>query len=226
VVEIHLASRNPKKLEEMHRILGAHLPGLRVVGLDDVPAYDEPVEDEPTFTGNALIKARVGAAATGLPTLADDSGLCVDALNGMPGVLSARWSGPPTLRERSSLATSGTESSSLVPRDLVDERNNELLLAQLGDVPDQRRGAHFTCAVACVHPDGRELVVEGRMDGRVIRETRGSGGFGYDVLFEADEFPGVTTAELSREDKDAISHRGRALRAIAPEVVTLLAAGG
>jgi XTP/dITP diphosphohydrolase len=202
VVEIHLASRNAKKLEEMQRILGEHLPDLRLVGLDDVPAYDEPVEDEPTFTGNALIKARAGAAATGLPTLADDSGLCVDALNGMPGVLSARWSGPPK----------------------SDDRNNELLLAQLAEVPDGRRGAHFMCAVACVHPDGRELVVEGRMDGRVIRETRGSGGFGYDVVFEAVEYPGVTTAELSKEDKDAISHRGRALRAIAPEVATLLAA--
>jgi XTP/dITP diphosphohydrolase len=205
VVEIHLASRNAKKVEEMQRILGEHLPGLRVVGLDDVPAYDEPVEDEPTFTGNALIKARAGAAATGLPTLADDSGLCVDALNGMPGVLSARWSGPP-----------------LSDKEGADQRNNELLLAQLADVPDERRGAHFMCAVACVHPDGRELVVEGRMDGRVIREMRGSGGFGYDVVFEAVEYPGVTTAELSREDKDAISHRGRALRAIAPEVVTLL----
>ena len=115
-----------------------------MVGLDDVPAYDEPVEDQPTFEGNALLKARAGLAATGLPTLADDSGLCVDALNGMPGVLSARWAGPPR----------------------TDARNNELLLAQLGDVPDERRGAHFVCAVAFCHPDGRELVVEGRMDGR------------------------------------------------------------
>jgi len=206
---VHLASRNPKKLEEMQRILGEHLPGLRVVGLDDVPAYDEPHEDEPTFTGNALIKARAGASATGLPTLADDSGLCVDALNGMPGVLSARWSGPP-----------GADKEG------ADERNNLLLLAQLADVPDERRGAHFVCAVACVHPDGPELVVEGRMDGRVINELRGSGGFGYDVLFEADDHPGFTTAELSVADKDAISHRGRALRAIAPEVATLLTAPG
>jgi XTP/dITP diphosphohydrolase len=200
VVEIHLASRNAKKLEEMERILAVHLPEVRVLGLDDLTAYDEPVEDEPTFTGNALIKARAGAAATGLPTLADDSGLCVDALNGMPGVLSARWSGPPK----------------------SDDRNNELLLAQLADVPDDRRGAHFTCAVACVHPDGRELVVEGRMPGRVIREVRGSGGFGYDVVFEADDHPGLTTAELSVADKDAISHRGRALRGIAPQVAVLL----
>jgi XTP/dITP diphosphohydrolase len=200
VADIHLASRNAKKLEEMQRILDEHLPGIRVVGLDDVPAYDEPVEDEPTFEGNALIKARAGAAATGLPTLADDSGLCVDALNGMPGVLSARWAGPPK----------------------SDLRNNELLLAQLADVPDERRGAHFVCVVACVLPDGRELAVEGRMHGRVIRELRGVGGFGYDVLFEADDQPGLTTAELSIADKDAISHRGRALREIAPQVAALL----
>ena len=199
--EIHLASRNAKKLEEMQRILDEHLPGIRVVGLDDVPTYDEPVEDHPTFAGNALIKARAGVAATGLPTLADDSGLCVDALNGMPGVLSARWSGPPK----------------------SDRRNNELLLAQLSDVPDDRRNAHFVCVVACVLPDGRELTVEGRMQGRVIRELRGSGGFGYDVLFEADDHPGLTTAELSVADKDAISHRGRALREIAPQVAGLLA---
>jgi XTP/dITP diphosphohydrolase len=200
VVEIHLASRNAKKLEEMERILAAHLPGIKVLGLDDVVQYAEPIENEPTFSGNALIKARAGVAATGLPTLADDSGLCVDALNGMPGVLSARWSGPPK----------------------SDARNNELLLAQLADVPDERRGAHFTCAVACLHPDGRELVSEGRMQGRVIHEVRGSGGFGYDVIFEADDHPGVTTAELSVAEKDAISHRGRALRGIAPQVAALL----
>ena len=198
-----VASRNAKKLEEMRRILAEHLKAIEVVGLDDVAAFDEPVEDQPTFEGNALLKARAGVTATGLPTIADDSGLCVDALNGMPGVLSARWSGPPK----------------------SEERNNELLLAQLHDVPDERRDAHFACAVALVHPDGRELVVEGRMEGHVIGEVRGSGGFGYDVLFVADERPGVTTAELSREDKDAISHRGRALREIAPLVARLLGGG-
>jgi XTP/dITP diphosphohydrolase len=200
--QVLLASRNAKKLAEMERILREHLPTVTVVGLDDVPAYDEPVEDQPTFEGNALLKARAGVAATGLPTVADDSGLCVDALNGMPGVLSARWAGPPK----------------------SDARNNELLLAQLSDVPDERRGAHFVCAVAFCHPDGRELVVEGRMDGHVIRETRGSGGFGYDVLFVADEHPGLTTAELSVPDKDAISHRGKALREIAPQVADVLSA--
>ncbi len=199
-MRLFVASRNAKKIAEMQRILAAHLPDVEVVGLDDVAPYDEPVEDQPTFEGNALLKARAGVAATGLPSIADDSGLCVDALNGMPGVLSARWSGPPK----------------------SDERNNRLLLDQLADVPDGRRGAHFTCAIALAHPDGREIVVEGRMDGTVVREVRGTGGFGYDVLFVADARPGVTTAELSREDKDAISHRGAALREIAPLVADLL----
>ncbi|WP_151081494.1 non-canonical purine NTP pyrophosphatase [Nocardioides cynanchi] len=205
-VRVFLASRNPKKLLEMRRILEAHLPGVEVLGLDDVAPYDEPVEDQPTFVGNATLKARAGLAATGLPSVADDSGLCVDALNGMPGVLSARWSGPPK----------------------DDGRNNALLLDQLHDVPDDRRGAHFACAVAfCAppsagRPEGAELVVEGRMDGRVIRETRGGGGFGYDVLFEAVEFPGRTTAELDAADKDSVSHRGRALREIAPQIADLL----
>ncbi|WP_082612552.1 MULTISPECIES: RdgB/HAM1 family non-canonical purine NTP pyrophosphatase [unclassified Nocardioides] len=195
-----VASRNAKKLEEMRRILAEHLTSVEVVGLDDVAPFDEPVEDQPTFEGNALLKARAGVAATGLPTIADDSGICVDALNGMPGVLSARWSGPPK----------------------DDDRNNELLLAQLADVPDERRTAHFACAVALAHPDGRQIVVDGRMPGSVVREVRGTGGFGYDVLFVADDRPGVTTAELSREDKDAISHRGKALREIAPLVADLL----
>ncbi len=200
--EVFLASRNAKKLAEMQRILDEAMPGIRVLGLDDVVAYAEPVEDQPDFDGNALLKARAGRRATGLPTIADDSGLCVDALNGMPGVLSARWSGQPK----------------------DDARNNRLLLDQLADVPDERRGAHFTCSVAFVH-DGGELVVQGRMDGRVIREVRGSGGFGYDVVFEADDHPGVTTAELSREDKDAISHRGKALRELAPRVAAALGVG-
>jgi XTP/dITP diphosphohydrolase len=193
-VRLFLASRNAGKLEEMQRILAEHAPGIVVVGLDAVPAYDEPVEDRPTFEGNALLKARAGLAATGLPSVADDSGICVDALNGMPGVLSARWSGPPK----------------------SDARNNELLLAQLSEVPAQRRTAHFVCVVAFCHPDGTEAVVRGEMHGHVVREARGSGGFGYDVVFEADEAPGVTTAELTPGDKDAISHRGKALREIGP----------
>lgn len=206
MTKIFVASRNAKKLAEMHRILEPLVPGVHVVGLDDVAFYDEPVEDGATFEDNALIKARAGFAATGLPSIADDSGLCVDALNGMPGVLSARWSG--------------------LPKD--DGRNNRLLLEQLHDVPDVRRGAHFACAIAFVHAGG-ELVVEGRMAGRVIREQRGSGGFGYDVLFVADDTIAAegdaarTSAELAVAEKDAISHRGKALREIAPQVAAALA---
>lgn len=205
MTRIFLASANAKKILEMQRILAEHVPAVEVLGIGDVEGYVEPVEDQPTFAGNALLKARAGAAATGLPSIADDSGLCVDALNGMPGVLSARWSGPPK----------------------DDARNNELLLAQLDDVPDERRGAHFACAVAWVQPDGRERVVEGRMDGRIIRESRGGGGFGYDVLFVAVEHAeeGLTSAELAPEEKDLISHRGRALRELAPYVAADLASG-
>ena len=199
-MKVFLASRNAKKIEEMERILREHLPDIEVLGLDDVDPYDEPVEDQATFEGNALVKARAGLAATGLPSLADDSGLCVDALNGMPGVLSARWSGRPK----------------------SDSRNNQLLLDQLADVPDERRTAHFQCAVAFCHPGGEELT-SGVMPGRVIRECRGTGGFGYDVLFVADDRPGRTTAELPRADKDAISHRGWALRRMAPIVARCLA---
>jgi XTP/dITP diphosphohydrolase len=197
-MRVFLASGNAKKIGEMQRILAEHVADIEVLGIGDIDGYVEPVEDQPTFEGNALLKARAGVAATGLPSIADDSGLCVDALNGMPGVLSARWSGPPK----------------------SDGRNNELLLAQLDDVPDERRGAHFTCAIAWVLPDGREHVVEGRMSGRIIREQRGSGGFGYDVVFVADEHSdeGLTSAELEPAEKDRISHRGRALRELAPTV--------
>lgn len=211
MTRIFLASANAKKILEMQRILAEHVPDIEVLGIGDVEGYVEPVEDEPTFAGNALLKARAGAAATGLPSIADDSGLCVDALNGMPGVLSARWSGPPSGDKRG-----------------ADARNNELLLAQLHDVPDERRGAHFACAVAWVLPGGRERVVEGRMAGRIIRELRGSGGFGYDVLFVAEEHDveGLTSAELEPGEKDRISHRGRALRELAPYVAADLTAAG
>jgi len=201
--QVFLASRNAKKLLEMRRILVDLVPDVEVLGLDDVAPYDEPAETEPTFEGNALLKAHAGVEATGLPSIADDSGLCVDALNGMPGVLSARWSG------------SGKD----------DAANNALLLEQLADVPDERRGAHFTCAVAFAYPIGAggvaEHVVHGEMPGRVIRETRGDGGFGYDVLFVA-EGGDRTSAELSVTEKDAISHRGKAIREIAPYVADVL----
>lgn len=197
--EVFLASRNAKKLAELARILGEVAPTLTVLGLDDVPSYPEPVEDQETFAENALLKARAGFEATGRVTLADDSGLCVDALNGMPGVLSARWSGKPK----------------------SDERNNLLLLDQLEDVPDGRRGAHFVCAVAVCHPGG-EFVVHGEMHGHVIRELRGVEGFGYDVLFVPDDTDGDrTSAELSKGEKDAISHRGKALREVAAHLTDL-----
>lgn len=206
MTHVFLASRNVKKLLEMRRILVALVPDVEVLGLDDVAPYDEPAETEPTFAGNALTKAHAAVVATGLPSLADDSGLCVDALNGMPGVLSARWAG--------------------VAKD--DAANNALLLQQLSDVPDERRGAHFTCAVAFVYPDPSggvaEHVVHGEMHGRVIRDVRGTGGFGYDVVFVADQEAGDerTSAELSVQEKDAISHRGKAIRAIAPVVADVL----
>jgi XTP/dITP diphosphohydrolase len=201
-----LASHNAGKVEEMRRILAAVLPGIEVLGLDDVPAYDEPAETEPTFDGNARLKADAALAATGIAALADDSGLCVDALNQMPGVLSARWAGV------------AKESGG-------DLANNELLLAQLADTPDGRRTAAFHCAVVFAYPVGAAGVAHetaaGVMRGRVIREMRGTGGFGYDVLFCADGHD-LTTAELPPAEKDALSHRGQALRAIAPRVADIL----
>jgi XTP/dITP diphosphohydrolase len=203
MTQVFLASRNAKKLVEMRRILQAYVDDVEVLGLDDVAPYDEPAETEATFAGNALLKARAAVEATGLPALADDSGLCVDALNGMPGVLSARWAG--TAKD--------------------DAANNRLLLEQLADVPDDRRSAHFACAVALAYPVGAggiaEHVVHGEMPGRVVREPRGTGGFGYDVLFVADGHE-LTSAELTPEDKDAVSHRGRAIREIAPVVADVL----
>ncbi len=197
-----LASRNAKKLAELRRILDNLLAGNAVLGLDDVTPFDEPAETEPTFEGNALLKARACLAATGLPSLADDSGLCVDALNGMPGVLSARWSG-------------------VAKDEGGDAANNALLLSQLGDVPDERRGATFRCAMAFCTPDGVEIVETGEMRGRILRVEQGAGGFGYDPLFAADGYD-VSTAELSPLAKDRISHRGHALAAIAPHVVAAL----
>lgn len=197
-----LASNNPKKLAELQRILTPLVPGVEVLGLSDVEPYDEPAETEPTFEGNALLKARACLAATGLPVVADDSGLCVDALNGMPGVLSARWSGVPR-----------SEGG--------DAANNRLLLSQLADVPPDRRTARFVAVVALCTPDGAEDVVRGEMPGRILQAERGAGGFGYDPLFAADGHD-VSTAELSVQEKDRISHRGKALGRLAPLVAERL----
>lgn len=193
-----LASNNAKKLAELRRILEPLVPGIEVLGLGDVATYPEPPETEPTFEGNALIKARAALEHTGLPSLADDSGLCVDELNGMPGVLSARWSG--------------------VAKDQGgDAANNALLLSQLSDTPDERRRARFVCAMAFCAPGHDEVVELGEMPGRILRGEHGEGGFGYDPLFAADGYD-VSTAELPAAEKDSISHRGRALVKIAPRV--------
>jgi len=194
--EVLLATRNPNKLAELRRILAEMQPDLRVIGLDDAAPYDEVPETAATFADNALTKARVGALATGLITVADDSGLAVDALNGMPGVLSARWSG----------------------RHGDDAANLRLLLDQIVDVPDGRRGAAFVCAAALATPSGGQVVVEGQMPGRLVRQPRGHNGFGYDPIFVA-EGKTLTNGELPPAEKDAISHRGKAMRAIAPHIV-------
>lgn len=198
-VRLLVASRNAKKLAELRRVLDSEgIVGIEPIGLDEVPDFPEEPEGGATFAENALIKARSGARATGLPCLADDSGLAVDALNGMPGVLSARWAG----------------------RHGDDAANNALLLAQLTDVPDARRGAAFVSACALVVPGGGETVEEGRWSGSVLREPRGEGGFGYDPLF-LPEGSDRAAAELTPAEKDAASHRGRALRALAPALRAL-----
>ena len=194
--QVVLATRNAGKVVELQRIL----TGIELLGLDQVAAYEPGPETEPTFRGNALLKAREACAATGLPSVADDSGLEVDALNGMPGVLSARWAG----------------------RHGDDLANLELLLGQVADVPDERRGARFVCAAAAVLPDGRELVVEGEMRGTLLREPRGSNGFGYDPVFLPDGSE-LSSAELTSDEKDAISHRGKAFRELAPLLLDALA---
>ncbi len=195
-----LATRNRGKLAELQRLLAGAVPGVEVVGLEAVADFPETAETGATFEENALLKARDAARATGLPAVADDSGLTVDALGGMPGVLSARWSG----------------------RHGDDDANTALLLAQLSDVPDERRGAAFVCAAALVTPDGDEHVLERRWSGRLIREKRGSNGFGYDPVFVPEGLD-VTSAELAPAEKDARSHRGQAFAALVPVVARVLA---
>jgi XTP/dITP diphosphohydrolase len=196
-----LATRNAGKLAELRRLLESAVPGVEVVGLEDVDDYPEAPETGATFAQNALLKAREAVRYTGLPAVADDSGLTVDALNGMPGVLSARWSG----------------------RHGDDDANTALLLGQLADVPDERRGAAFVCAAALVTPDGTERVLERQWRGTVIREKRGSNGFGYDPVF-VPEGLSLTSAELEPEEKDAQSHRGQAFAALVPVIAETLRA--
>src|SRR5687768_3055197 len=194
-----LATRNAKKMAEPRRIFAEAGPPVEVFGLDDVAVYPQPGETERTFEGNALLKARTCRAATGLPALADDSGLEVDVLNQMPGVRSARWAGPGA----------------------SDEENNTLLLRQLEDVPASERTARFICAMALVLPNGTEHVRLGEMRGRLADSPAGHNGFGYDPLFVA-EGNTMTNGELEPSVKDAISHRGRAMRAILPVLVAEL----
>ena len=199
MTDLLLATRNPGKLVELRRMLEAErVEGVRVLGLADVPEFPEEPETGATFAENALAKARDAAKATGLASVADDSGIAVDALNGMPGVLSARWAG----------------------RHGDDRANLELVLGQLHDVPDDRRGAAFVCAAALVVPGGEEIVVHGEWPGRVARAPRGTNGFGYDPVF-VPEGDTRTSAELTSEEKDALSHRGRAMRALLPRLRAL-----
>jgi XTP/dITP diphosphohydrolase len=195
LTELLVASRNRKKLAELRRVLDtAGISGLTLLSLDDVAPFDEAPETGATFEDNAVAKARDAFRATGLATVADDSGLEVDALNGMPGVLSARWAGVHG----------------------EDAANTALLLAQLRDVPDDRRGAAFVSACALVSKSG-ETVERGAWRGGIAREPRGDGGFGYDPVF-LPEGSSRTAAELTPEEKDAASHRGRALALLVPEL--------
>jgi XTP/dITP diphosphohydrolase len=201
MTKLLLATRNAGKLAELRRLLEAAVPGVEVVGLRDVEEYPEAPETGATFAENALLKAREAVRYTGLPAVADDSGLTVDALNGMPGVLSARWSG----------------------RHGDDHANTALLLGQIADVPDERRGAAFVCAAALVTPDGTERVLERQWRGSVVRERRGTNGFGYDPVFVPEGLE-VTSAELAPEEKDARSHRGQAFAALVPVLAEVLRA--
>ena len=197
--KVVIASRNEHKIDEMRRILHEAGLSLDLVGIQEFPDLPDVDETGETFAENALLKAREICAFTGIPAIADDSGLCVDALGGMPGIFSARWAG-----------THGNDLANL-----------QLLLAQISHVAPDRRTASFRCAAAIVMPSGAEEVVEGIMAGRLIDTPRGTNGFGYDPIFIAEGYS-ITTAEMDSASKDAISHRGRAIAALAPTLAQLL----
>lgn len=197
-MKLLIASGNAKKVVELRRLVAQAGLSVQVVGLSDVTSYEEPAENGDTFEANALIKARAAAAVTGLPTLADDSGIEVDVLNKMPGVRSARWAGPGS----------------------SDTENLELLVRQISDVELGRRRGRFVCAMALVRPDGTEEMLRRTMEGVVIDAPRGSNGFGYDPIFITDGHD-VTNAELTPSEKDAVSHRGQAVRAMLPLLARL-----
>jgi XTP/dITP diphosphohydrolase len=195
-----LATRNKGKIAEFRRILEEIAAGqIELVGLDQFPNLRDVDETGSTFEENALLKAREMCAASGIAAIADDSGLCVDFLNGEPGIYSARWSG--------------------VHGD--DAANTLKVLNSLTDVPDEKRGAHFTCVAALALPDGRTHTEEANFDGWILREPVGEHGFGYDPIFRPEGYE-ISSAQMSAEAKDAISHRGKSLRAIAPHVISLL----
>ncbi len=195
-----LATRNNGKIVEFRRILDSLAPGeIDLVGVDQFPDLIDVEETGKTFEENALLKAHYTARATGLPAISDDSGLCVDALNGDPGIYSARWAG--------------------VHGD--DKANLEKILGQLMQVPDENRGAHFTCVAALALPDGREHVEEGVFQGRILHTPIGENGFGYDPIF-APLGMSISSAQMNASEKDSISHRGKALREIAPHVIQML----
>jgi XTP/dITP diphosphohydrolase len=199
VTQLVLATHNAGKVVELRQILADAGVQAELLGMDSFPDVADVVETGVTFAENALLKAHAVAQATQLPAIADDSGLAVDVLGGSPGVFSARWAG----------------------RHGDDKANLELLLAQIGDVPDEHRQAHFVCAAALALPDGTEKVCHGTMPGRLVREPRGSNGFGYDpiLLPEGDT---RTAAELTPDEKNAISHRGKAFRLLAAELPDIL----
>ena len=195
-----LATRNKGKIEEFRRILEDFAAGeIDLVGLDQFPQLHDVEETGSTFEENALLKARQMCAATGIPAIADDSGLCVDYLNGDPGIFSARWSG--------------------IHGD--DLANTAKVLESLTGVPDEKRRAHFTCVAALALPDDRTHVEEAHFDGWILHSPIGDRGFGYDPIFRPEGLA-ISSAQMSAADKDAISHRGKSLCAIAPHVLTLL----
>lgn len=199
-----LATRNQGKIVEFRRILDALAPGaIELIGVDQFPDLVDVEETGSTFEENSLLKARYTCQATGLPAIADDSGLCIDALNGDPGIFSARWAG-----------SHGN-----------DQANLEKVLAQLKDVADEKRTAHFMCVASLVLPDGREQVAEGRFEGHILHAPVGENGFGYDPIFQPLGLS-ISSAQMSAEEKDLVSHRGKSLRAIAPHVIQLLSSLG
>ena len=199
-----LATRNQGKITEFRRILEEFAPGqIDLIGVDKFPDLVDVEETGTSFEENSLLKARYTSQATGLPAIADDSGLCVDALNGDPGIFSARWAG-----------VHGN-----------DQANLEKVLDQLKDVPDQKRTAHFKCVASLVLPDGREQVAEGRFEGHILHAPVGENGFGYDPIFQPLGLS-ISSAQMSAQEKDLVSHRGKSLRAIAPHVIQMLASLG